>query len=463
MGNKAYSHGGEGGADKLLIRAGWVATPDPGSAPGAVSISVAEDQAIAVDGGDIVYVGEAAGAPAEFDGAPTLDARGRAVIPGFVNAHNHAAMTLLRGYADDWPLMDWLKEKIWPAEARLTGEDVYWGTMLAIAEQFRSGITSFADMYFFMDHVAQAAADSGTRAYLSRGMVGDSPDAPDGGSRKSLGEAVDLFQRWHHGAGGRITVGLAPHAPYTVPDGLAKDIIAEARRLGASVHIHLAETRNELEIVRAEKGCTPVQWASDMGFFDVPVLAAHCVHVDEGDLQLMAGAADGGGAVGIAHNPISNVKLASGIAPVPEMLSGGLAVGLGTDGACSTNHLNMFEQMRLAAWLQKVDRHDARALKAETAFWMATAGGAAACGLENVGCVAPGYKADLTIISLDAPHMVPYHDLISLLVYSAQTGDVETVMVEGRTVYDGGRFLSMDMDMVKEQCRRRAGRLVEGL
>lgn len=467
MANKAGSR--ESTGERLLIKAGWVVTPVPGMAPGtdggdgASCVSVAEDQVIAVADGEIVYVGPGEGAPREFRGAPVVDARSRAVIPGFVNAHNHAAMTLLRGYADDWPLMAWLNEKIWPAEARLTGEDVYWGTLLAIGEQFRSGITAFADMYFFMDHVAQASADAGTRAYLSRGMVGGDPDALDGGSEKSLAEATALFERWHDAAGGRITVGLAPHAPYTVPDSLAKDIVAEARRLGASIHIHLAETEDEMEIVHTEKGRTPVQWAYDVGLFELPVLAAHCVFADEDDLRLMAEVGEQGEPIGIAHNPISNVKLASGIAPVPEMLARGLPVGLGTDGACSTNHLNMFEQMRLAAWLQKVNKRDARALNAETAFWMATAGGAAACGMKDVGYIAPEYKADLTVISLESPHMVPHHDLLSLLVYSAQTGDVDTVMVEGRPVYDGGRFLTMDMDMVVDQCRRRAKRLVDGL
>ncbi|MEX2355578.1 MAG: amidohydrolase, partial [Thermaerobacterales bacterium] len=394
--------------ERFVIRAGWLLTPDDQQ-----GVTVAKDQAIAVDGGIIHYVGSPAGLPESFQRESVIDASDAAVTPGFVNTHNHAAMTLLRGYADDMRLMEWLNEKIWPAEAKLNEEDIYWGTQLAIAEQLRAGVTTFADMYFFMDSVAEAVDQSGSRAFLSRGMIGIKD-----GADQALREGVDLFEHRHGTAEGRITVALGPHAPYTCPDGFIREVMAAARRLGAPIQIHLAETRDEMDMVQADRGKRPVAWAADIGLLDLPVLAAHCVHVDDRDIKILA---ETGTAV--AHNPISNLKLASGIAPVNAMLDAGITVGLGTDGACSTNHLNLFEEMRLAAWLQKVSAQDAAAFHAATAFRMATVEGARACGLTDVGRIAPSYQADLVIVGLTQPHMIPMHDVLSLIVYSGQTAD----------------------------------------
>lgn len=429
----------------LLIRCDWIVTPDEGR-----GVRVLEGQVVALDGPQILYVGPEAGLPDDFAPTRVLDGSGRALIPGFVNAHQHAAMTLLRGYADDMRLMEWLQEKVWPAEARLTPEDVYWGTLLAIAEQLRSGITAFADMYFFMDEVARAVEEAGVRACLAAGLIGLKPDAD-----RQLREGVELFQRWHGRAGGRITIALGPHAPYTCPDWYMKEVMGEARRLGAAVHIHLAETAEEVERLRAERGVSPVRWAHDLGLFELPVTAFHCVHVDAEDIALLAS-----GGVAVVHNPISNFKLASGIAPVAELRSAGVTVALGTDGACSTNHLSMFEEMRLCAWAQKVRTGDARVLSAAEVFRMATVDGARALGLSRLGRVAPGYAADLVMVDLNASHLVPRHDLLSLVVYSVQAADVCLAVVAGRVVYEDGAILTFDESRVRAECQERARRLV---
>lgn len=446
--NKKVDHGpapGEGdGREDLLIRAGWLVTVDE-----AGNVVTRKDQVVACSRGEMVYAGEPAGLPQDFHAQRTIDARDGVVMPGMVNSHNHAAMTLLRGYADDMPLMDWLQEKVLPAEARLTGEDIYWGTLLAIAEQFRSGITTFADMYFFMDQVAQASVEAGARAYLCRGLIGTMPGAEQG-----LQEGVAFVERWHGAAGGTITASLGPHAPYTCPDAFIQEVLAEARRLDAGVQIHLAETETEVEQIRAEKGMSPIAWAAQQGILDRPVLAAHCVHLDADDIKLLA---ETGTAV--SHNPVSNLKLASGIAPVAELLAAGVRVALGTDGACSTNQLNLFDHMRLAAILQKARTGNAAVVDAADVFRMATVEGAAACRLEKVGRIAQGWRADLVVVDLTAPHMSPHHDILSLLVYSARPEDVRAVVVDGRPVMVDRELVTLDEARIIAQCQDRARRL----
>lgn len=423
-----------------VLQAGWVVTPD-----GEDGVEILRDVCIAIRGTRIEYVGDKAGLPADFAGATWRDARDCVVIPGLVNTHNHAAMTLLRGYADDMPLMQWLREKVWPAEAHLTEDDVYWGTLLAAAEQIRSGITTFADMYFFMDAAARAVDEAGMRAQLSRGLIDDNVE-----SEKRLAENIDLFKRWDGHDDDRLTIAFGPHAPYTCSDEFVREVLAEARRLEAPIHVHLAETQDEVEQLATTRNITPIQWAVEVGLVDRPVLAAHCVHVSPEDIRLMAEHR-----ISVSHNPISNLKLASGIAPTVDMLAAGVTVSLGTDGACSTNHLNLFDEMRLAAWLAKVRNNDASVLPATTAFRMATIEGAKALGYQDVGRVAEGYRADLTVMSLDAPHMVPQHDLLSLIVYSAQPSDVRDVIIHGRTVFEDGNVLSIDEELVKHECGRR--------
>jgi 5-methylthioadenosine/S-adenosylhomocysteine deaminase len=349
-------------------------------------------------------------------------------------------------------LMDWLKKKIWPAEAKLTGEDVYWGSLLAIAEMLKSGTTTFADMYFFMDEVAHAVAESGIRASLARGMAGIAPNG-----EQALVESESFFKQFHGAADGRITVMLGPHAPYTCPPAYLRKVVSLADKLGAEVHIHLSETIGEVETCLKEYGKTPIALMEEVGLLKLGVLAAHCVHVTPEDIQLMASRN-----VRVAHNPGSNMKLGSGIAPVVDMLNAGICVGLGTDGASSNNNLDMLEEVRLAALLQKVSRQDPVVIPAGTAVAMATESGARCIGLEKLtGKIEAGYRADITLLNMEAPHWYPRHDRLSLLAYAAQGHDVDTVLVDGKILLENRRLTTIDEERLLHEIQKRAMRLIE--
>ena len=404
---------------------------------------------IAVNGSLIEQVGEIS---ANWQADKVIDCTNKLAVPGFVNTHTHAAMTLFRSYADDMMLMDWLQNKIWPAEGNLVAEDVYWGTLLAIAEMIKSGTTTFSDMYFHMPQVAKAVAESGIRAVLARGMAGVAPNA-----EQALTESEDFFRQYHNTADGRITVMLGPHAPYTCPPEYLKRVVTLAQRLGAEIHIHLSETLGEVNECKKQYGKSPIELMKELGVLDCGVLAAHCVHVSNSDIALMKEAN-----VRIAHNPGSNMKLASGIAPIPDMLIAGLCVGLGTDGAASNNNLDMLEELRLAAMLHKVHALDPLLIPAQTAVNMATSNGAKALGLGTVtGTIAPGFKADITLFNMHAPHWYPRHDRLSLLAYSAGAGDVHTVMIDGKLVLDNKRLTTIDEEQVMYEANKRGMRLVK--
>ncbi|MDF2499885.1 MAG: mtaD [Anaerosporomusa subterranea] len=389
-------------------------------------------------------------APLNWQGE-VLDCTGKLAIPGFINTHTHAAMTLFRSYADDMLLMDWLKKKIWPAEAKLTGEDVYWGSLLAIAEMLKSGTTAFADMYFFMDDVARAVAETGIRASLARGMAGVAPTG-----EQALLESESFYTQFNGAADGRISVMLGPHAPYTCPPAYLRKVVAMSEKLGAEVHIHLSETAGEVEDCLKEHGKTPIALMEEVGLLQRGVLAAHCVHVTPDDIQLMAERK-----VRVAHNPGSNMKLASGIAPVEDMLKAGLCVGLGTDGASSNNNLDMMEELRLAALLQKVNRYDPLVIPAGTALSMATENGARCLGFEKTGKIEAGYRADITLVNMNEPHWYPRHDCLSLLVYAAQGRDVDTVLVDGRILMKNRQLTTIDEERLAHEVQKRAMRLVK--
>lgn len=372
------------------------------------------------------------------------------VLPGFINTHTHAAMTLLRGYADDLPLKEWLETKIWPLEDKLTPEDIYWGTMLAITEMVKSGTTTFADMYFAMDEVAQAVDKTGIRACLSRGMVGVGPQA-----EQAIVDSKELTRKWHNRGDGRIITMLGPHAPYTCPPDYLARVADLAADLGIGVHIHLAETQGEVKDIVRQYGKTPVQLLKDTGLFKNHVLAAHCVHLTAEDIALLAESS-----VAVAHNPESNMKLASGIAPVPEMLAAGLTVALGTDGASSNNDLDMMQEMRTCALLHKVNSMDPTVLPAYKTLEMATVNGAQALGLENrIGILQPGYLADMIVIDLNTAHHIPRYDVTANLVYSGQANDVETVIINGRVIMENRRILTLNEEEVLTQAKKIAARL----
>lgn len=443
-----------------LIRGGtvWISqqgedgrTDSPGSRkePGRFH----EGVDVLIDGKRIAEVGpgiyERLVAEGNASAVEVIDAAGKLVIPGFVNAHTHAAMTLLRSYADDYPLHTWLTEKIWPVEARLTGEDVYWGTLLAIVEMIRAGVTTFADMYFFMDHVARAVAESGVRAAIAPGMF----DRGDWSAQ--IDEVKRLADTWHGGAGGRIQVMFGPHAPYSALGGF-RPVAQAAKELGLRVHVHLAETRKEVEDSLREHGVTPVVLAEREGLFEAPVLAAHCVHVTPEEMEIMAARG-----VAVAHNPTSNMKLGSGRAPVQAMIDRGILVALGTDGTSSNNNLDLLEEARLAAFLAKLEGEPSQ-LPAPVCLDMATIYGAKALGLENVGALRPGYAADIVIVDTSGAHWVPPHDPCANLIYSGNSQDVETVLVDGEVVMERRTLRTLDEERILKEAGRRGIALVRG-
>ena len=298
-----------------------------------------EMQNIAVEDNKIVYVGK--DVPADFAADEIVDGKGKLATAGMVNTHGHVSMTLLRSYADDMALMDWLQNKIWPIEDKMDANDIYWGAMLGIVEMLKGGTTCFADMYAFMEDVARACAETGIRANLSRGLIGVAPDKD-----VKLAENTVLAKNWQGYDNGRIRITYGPHAPYTCPVDYLEKVIAEAAANKAEIQMHLCETKFEVDTVVKEHGMTPIQLMDKLGMFELGTIAAHCVHLTDEDMDIMAAKH-----VRVAHNPQSNLKLASGIAPVAAMLNKGICVGLGTDGASSNNNLDMLEEIRLTAML----------------------------------------------------------------------------------------------------------------
>ena len=405
---------------------------------------------IAIDGDRLIRVGADGQLPDGWQPDQVIDGGDRFCLPGLVNCHAHSAMTLLRSFADDLPLMEWLSTKIWPAEDRLTGDDVYWGTMLAIIEMVKSGTTTFSDMYFFMDEVARAVEQTGVRAVLARGLIGTGPSAEQG-----LEESRGLIDRWQGGAGGRISVWLGPHAPYTCPPAYLERVLQMAAEFGAGIHTHLAETSDETGQIGEQYGKSPVAYLDDLGVFRFPVLAAHCVHLTDQDISTLAARG-----VAVAHCPESNMKLASGIAPVVALRRAGITVGLGTDGASSNNNLDLFEEMRTAALLHKVANQDPLVLPALEVLTMATGDGARALGLgHQVGVLKPGYKADLILVDLGQAHLCPRHNLVANMVYAARGSDVETVIIDGQLIMKDRRMLTVDEETVRQEVSSRARRL----
>ena len=393
---------------------------------------------ISVEDGDILISGniiEKIGRNVSLPGVKIIEGKDSFVMPGLVNTHSHAAMSLLRSYADDMELKPWLEEKIWPAEENLKGEHVYWGSMLAFLEMIKSGTTTFADMYFYMDDVAEAAIKIGIRGVLARGLIQFTD--PEG---KNLQENIDLIEKYHKKGDGRITCLIGPHAPYTTSPEYLQKVMAAADKQGVGLHIHISETKQEVEDIYKGHGVSPVEYLEKLGLFERHVVAAHCVHVSEKDMDILKKHN-----VGVCHNPGSNLKLASGIAPVPTMLEKGINVGIGTDGASSNNNLNMFEEMHLTSLIHKGHNLNPLILNAREVLEMATIGGAKVLGLDHeIGSLEEGKKADIIIIDLEKPHFYPKADLISNMVYSAQGSDVKTVIIDGKIVMENYKLTTYD-------------------
>ncbi len=413
---------------------------------------------IALEGERILSVGEKGSAPSGFIPDKILDYPNDVILPGLINTHTHAAMTFLRGYADDLPLMPWLETKVWPFEDKMSDQDIYWGTALALCEMIRSGTTTMLDMYASMDQVAEAVLTAGTRAVLSRGLIGDDTDEHTRSrGQKALLENLELIKKYHKQGENRLTVMFGPHAPYTCSGGFLQQIKAQADRYGVGIHIHVAETKDEINTIHQQQGLTPVQWLDKLGILGGHVVAAHCVHLTPEDIKIMARKN-----VRVAHNPESNMKLNSGTAPIPALRAKGVIVGLGTDGASSNNNLDLFGEMRSASFQQKL-QVGATALPAYEVLEMATIGGARVLGLEGVGVLAPGYKADLISINLDQPHFYPRFSIPAHLVYSAHAGDVRTVIVNGKVIMEERNLLTLDEKKICNEVEIRAKRIAEEL
>lgn len=384
-----------------------------------------------------------------------VDGSGCLLMPGLVNAHTHVAMTLMRGYGDDLPLDTWLTKRIFPFEDKLTGDDVYWGSLLGMAEMIASGTTSFSDMYYFCDRIAEAALSCGIKANIGRGISCFDPtksfrDLP------AYSEIRDLLSSMQGAGGGRIRIDVAPHSEYTTRPDILYDTAALAAETGARMQVHLSETRKEqLECVERH-GVTPAQLLKDTGVLENPVTLAHGVWLTDPDMELIAHAGD----ATIAHCAKSNLKLGSGIAQVKKWDGMGLSVAIGTDSAASNNALDMFEEMRTASLLAKGVDQDPLALPAARTLYMATRAGALSQGRETVGDILPGYQADLVMVDMQTPYMTPCHSAVSNLVYAANGGAVRMTMVDGRVLYRNGEFLTLDIEQVRARATEAVGAIL---
>jgi 5-methylthioadenosine/S-adenosylhomocysteine deaminase len=399
---------------------------------------VIENGAVAILGDSIVAVGPRAEIESKFEAAHTMDAHGSLLLPGLINGHAHAAMSLFRGLADDLSLDEWLQKYIFPAEARnVTPEFVEWGTKLGVLEMLRGGITIYADMYYFEDVVARVTKEAGMRGVLGETII-DFP-APD---NKTLDQAFAYTQKYldHWKGDSLIVAAVAPHSIYTCSEKTLQDAAALARRNNSPILIHIAEAQFELEQSRAKHGATPVGYLERIGFLGPDVVGAHCIWVDQADIATLAHFN-----VGCTNNPSSNMKTAAGVMPVPEMLAAGEPIGVATDGAASNNNQDLFEEMDLAAKLQKVTRLDPRALPAKQVVEMATINGARALHMEKmIGSLEPGKKADLILVDAGAPHAVPMYDVYSEIVYALKASDVRTVVIAGKIVMKDRQMLTLD-------------------
>jgi len=395
------------------------------------------DGAVAIQGDRIAAVGPAAQLTARFPAAPRLDTPHGLIMPGLINAHTHAAMSCFRGLADDLPLMTWLTEHIFPAEARLTPEIVYRSTLLSMAEMIRSGTTSFCDMYLFSAEVARAADESGMRAWLGEGFF-DFPSPCYGELANGLAYLEDLVARYRDHK--RIEITVIPHAVYTCSPELLRKLHGVARKHDLIYQIHLAETRDEVANCRKEYGRHPVAHLEALGVLDERTVAAHGVWLGEEEIELLARRG-----VKIAHCPESNMKLASGVAPLGELLAAGVTVGLGTDGAASNNDVDLFGEMDMAAKIHKVNKLDPTAVSAPEVLGLATRGGAKLLGAqERIGTLEVGKKADCIVLDLHQPHLTPLYHPVSQLVYAARGADVKHSIIDGRLVMRDRQLLTID-------------------
>ena len=420
----------------LIIDGRYVVTMDANE-------TIIENGAAAIDDGVIIATGASDAIHSEYSAVQTLSGDNRVVLPGLVNGHQHAAMTLLRGVADDLALMDWLNNYIFPAEVEFVdAEFVRIGTELSCWEMIRGGTTTFVDMYYYPDVIAEVIDSCGMRALISATVIDQrSPDAE--GADDSIAKGSGFIERWQ-GRNSRITPIFGPHANYTLDAEQLKSTRDAAMAFDAPISIHVSESPFEVQYSKDTFGMTSIELLDSIDFFEGPTIAAHVVWPTDAEIPILAEKQ-----VGVIHNPTSNMKLASGVAPVTKMLAAGVRVGLGTDGAASNNDLDMWEEMRLAALLQKIEQMNPEALSAATVLRMATAGGAEAIGLgDSIGSLEVGKRADVIQVGFDDVHHVPTYDVVSHLVYVTDEQDVESVVIDGRIVMLDGELLTLDTERI---------------
>jgi len=409
------------------------------------------DGAVAIQGDRIAAVASAHDLR-DWQVTRRIDAGGGIIMPGLINVHTHAAMTCFRGLADDLPLMTWLNDHIFPAEAKMDAGRVYSGALLACAEMILSGTTCFCDMYLFEDAVARAARHAGIRAVVGE-VLYDFPSPNYGPIERGFAYTQDLIGRWQHDP--LITIAVEPHSPYLCAPALLQQAFSLAQSNAVPMVIHLAETRGEVDTMQRKYQRSPVEHLADLGVLGANLLACHCVAVTEGDIELLRRHD-----VKVAHNPESNMKLAAGIAPVPQLLEAGICVGLGTDGCASNNNLDLFLEMDTTAKLHKVRTLDPTALDARTVVRMATIDGARALGLDDrTGSLEVGKQADLIVVDVNQPHLTPMYRAVSHLVYAVRGSDVSLSIINGTIVMQDGRLLTFDVEKAMEDVRRIAADL----
>ncbi len=377
--------------------------------------------------------------PDGFTADRVIDGTDRLVIPGLINCHTHSYMAFMRNIADDLPFMDWLFGRIDPIEQQMTDEDAYWGAMLAIIEMMKSGTTCFNDMQMNIHQTTRAVRETGMRAVICRGLVGSGDDE---GGRMRLDQALEEKEAFADCD--RLTFRFGPHAPYTCDEAYMRIVADEARKHDMGIHIHLSESVSEIEQIRGKYGCSPIEMADRNGLFDLPCIAAHCVQVDDHDIEIMAKKG-----VSVVTNPASNMKLGNGFAPIQKMLDAGINVCLGTDGAASNNSLNMFHELSLLTLIHKGTGRTPLCVSAAEGFRIATINGAKALGLDKeIGSIECGKKADLAILNLKNASLQPVNNLLAGLCYSANGSEVDTLIIDGRITMEGRKLLTIDEDRV---------------
>jgi len=418
-------------------------------------LNARQNMFVGTAGDHIDYIGEAMPMEPSIYGE-IYEGKGKLLMAGFVNSHAHSPMTLMRGYGENLALQDWLGSKIFPFEAKLRDEDVYNGTLLAMAESLRFGIVSTTDMYYFSEAMIRAIIESGTKNNLSRSITNFT--GADLWSMEGALEMKTLFEKYHGAEQGRIRVDMSLHAEYTSDPGTAKALADYTRSIGANMHVHVSETRFEHEACKDKYGLTPTRYFAEQGIFDTRTTAAHCVWIEGEDFDILKEKG-----VTVACNPISNLKLASGVCNVPELLKRDVNVAIGTDSVASNNSLNFIEEIKTFALVSKMYYGDPTAVTPLEALRAATLGGAIGQGRNDCGKLAVGYKADLIVLDIDQPHMNPVHNILNNIVYSASGSDVVLTMVDGRVLYKDGGYATIDIERAIFEVEKSTNRILSEL